>query len=93
MSHYDRKCFLCDSNSTESETDHRQRFYVKCSNKNCGNYEIVQDLTDKKLNDEMKKSMQNVVNEFTSPTLKLCDIHRNSNGEITITYGEAKQAQ
>lgn len=93
MNHYESKCFLCNCNSTESETDHGHRFFVMCSNESCGNYEIVQDIAEARLSEDMKTSLQKIVNNYTSPMFKPCDIHRNTIGEVTITYGQAIKEQ
>lgn len=79
-------CFLCDSNSKQSDTDHDNRVLVTCSNSDCGKYEITESLIGETAGNEvLRKTLQQQVNERSTEN-GYFDFMLDSKGNLKSTW-------
>jgi len=78
-------CFLCEFDSTYRRTDFGNRRAYKCSNPDCGEYEITNSAMERLAGaDEFKeKAMQKA--KACRDTEKILEIVVSSNQEVTAT--------
>ncbi len=81
-----KNCFLCDSSSNQSGTDHDNRILVTCSNSDCGKYEITKSLIGETSGNEvLRKTLQQQVNERSTGNGHF-DFMRDSQGNLKSTW-------
>lgn len=86
MTYAIKKCFLCGSESKQSETDHENRYLVTCLGIGCGKYEITKSLVDE-LDDI--SGLQSKFQELVNAKKKYdgyYDFMRDSNGQINCNW-------
>jgi hypothetical protein len=81
-----KNCFLCDSNSKQSDTDHGNRVFVTCSNLDCGKYEITKSLIGETSGNEvLRNELQQQVKERSAGNGHL-DFMRDFQGNLKSTW-------
>lgn len=78
------KCWICESDSTYTEMDSANRRYYRCSNPECGEYDISRISRERKANDSQFKAQLMILANKCKDSDKIPLVVKNDNHEIEI---------